>query len=295
MSYPTAPELWGILNVTPDSFSDGGLYLDPNRAVARAQQMVAEGAHCIDVGGQSTRPAGRDYGAGAARVSPEDERQRVLPVVRSLCQQGVRVSVDTTTPSLARACLDAGALYINDTSCGRHPELLAQVAQAEAQIVLMHNRAQGQTSGANAHYAHCVQESWQELEVAIDSALQAGISSERIWVDPGLGFAKNAEDSLHILAELRYFTGRGYRVLVGASRKSFLAHATKGNTAAFAPPDQRLGASLASAIWAAHQGAHALRVHDVAEHAQALTLLQALTCTSSSSRSNVPFDPDDLP
>ena len=266
--------VWGVLNVTPDSFSDGGLYLEPGAALERARQMLAEGADVIDVGGESSRPAGREYGPGAEVVGPEEELRRVVPVVERLCGElGATVSVDTVKPEVARAALRAGARIVNDVSNGRSDGLLRAAAEAGAELVLMHNRGRGEVTGDNVRYRHVVSDVVRELLAAVGRAEAAGVPPDRVWIDPGLGFAKNAEQSLSLLAGLHALVDTGQRVLVGASRKSFLAAAAERNGSR-PPPAERLGGSLAAVALAVMQGAHAVRVHDVAASLQAVRVAE---------------------
>jgi dihydropteroate synthase len=262
-------EVWGVLNVTPDSFSDGGRFLEPSRALEGALRMRDVGACVIDVGGESTRPRGRTYGVGAAVVTLEEELQRVLPVVEALVARGLRVSVDTTKAEVARRACQAGAQIVNDVSGGRNPELLSAVSQAGAEVVLMHNRGQGECSGANVVYQDDVAEVRAELEEARARACAAGVPRERIWLDPGIGFAKTAAQSLTVLARLDALLGSGQRVLVGPSRKSFIAELAPAPSGQAPDASQRLGGTAAAVAGAVLLGAHAVRVHDVAEMRQA--------------------------
>jgi len=269
--------LWGVLNVTADSFSDGGRYLDPGRAVARGLEMVAEGADLVDVGGASSRPRGRVYGDGAAPVPPEAERDRALPVVEGLVQKGVPVSIDTVTPTVALAALDAGARVVNCVSPEPAGEILAAVAaHPTAELVLMHNRGRGEVDDTNTAYADVVTDVVRELGGGVDRAVAAGIPRERIWIDPGIGFAKTSAQSAHLLGATATLVATGQRVLVGASRKSFIAAIERARDPAREPgPHQRLGGSLAAAVVAVLGGAHAVRVHDVAATRQAIRVAEA--------------------
>lgn len=264
--------VWGVLNVTPDSFSDGGRFLDPEAAVARGLAMAATGADVIDVGGESTRPRGTTYGEGYIDVGTEEERARVLPVIERLVAAGVTVSVDTVKPEVADAALRAGASYVNDVSMGRSERLLAVCAERGAELVLMHNRGRGEVREPFTVYDDVVVDVREELLAAVDRARAFGVAADKLWLDPGLGFAKTAEQSGALMARLDALVATGLPVLVGASRKSFLA----ALAASKAPPSERLGASLAAAVLAASAGARAVRVHDVAETAQALSFVAAL-------------------
>lgn len=283
VSSACAVEVWGVLNVTPDSFSDGGRYADEDAAVAHGLRMWREGADVIDVGGESTRPPGRTYGSQVSTVDAQTEAQRVLPVVKRLCAEGVRVSVDTTKADVARAACALGAHIVNDVGCGRDAALLEAAAEADCELVLMHNRGRGEREGDNARYQDVTREALAEVWAALERAEGAGVRRDRIWIDPGLGFAKRAEDSARLLTELRSWVETGVPVLVGASRKSFLAELAGVEPC---PPEARLPASLAAACAAQAAGARAVRAHDVAETLQALRVARQLTgqeaaCTTS--------------
>lgn len=268
--------LWGVLNVTPDSFSDGGRFLAFDAALSHGRAMLAAGADVLDVGGESTRPRGATYGAGFAAVALEEELRRVVPVIERLAAQGARVSVDTTKPAVARAALAAGARIVNDVSCGRDEALLRIVADAGADLVLMHNRSSGEIDAETTAYADVVVEVLAELRAAIERAVRAGVRRERIWLDPGIGFAKTAAQSLRLLARTDAFVATGHRVLIGASRKSFLAEAAPDADGTRPGPTDRLAATVMAVVHAAQAGAHAVRVHDVREMRQALLLAEAL-------------------
>jgi dihydropteroate synthase len=263
------PAIWGVLNVTPDSFSDGGEFLPLERALEWALRMHEAGASVIDVGGESTRPRGKTYGAGGEPVSAEEEQRRVLPVVERLAARGIRVSVDTTKGEVARRVCAAGAVIINDVSCARNPELLAAVYEAGAELVLMHNRGQGECSGQNVAYADVAAEVRDELLAAVERAVRAGVARESIWIDPGIGFAKTAGQSLEILARTDLLVATGQPVLVGPSRKSFIAELARSPAGEAPGVRERLGGTAAAVACACMLGAHAVRVHDVAEMRQA--------------------------
>lgn len=266
----TECEIWGILNITPDSFSDGGLYLTEEAAVHRARQMIEQGAEVIDVGGESSRPAGATYGSGAIRVDIEEESRRVVPVIRSLKAQGATISIDTVKSDVARSAIQAGATIVNDVSCGASGELLDVVANAGVELVLMHTRGQGQVSGRNVRYGDVVKEVVEELLSASERALSAGITRDKIWIDPGIGFAKNAGQSLVLLARIHELVATGYRVLVGPSRKSFIAEAAPDASGAKPSPSERIGGTAAAVTAAVLGGVQAVRVHDVALMRQAV-------------------------
>jgi dihydropteroate synthase len=273
-------EIWGVLNVTPDSFSDGGRFLDVDRACAHAKQMLAEGASVVDVGGESSRPAGKTYGAGAERISADEELARVLPVVLHLVKElGARVSVDTVKGAVARRCLDAGAAIVNDVSGGSDDALLDAVAGAGAELVLMHNRGRGEVTPENTRYDDVVAEVRSELLERVDRAVSRGVAREKIWLDPGVGFAKTPEQSLALVARTAELVTTGHRVLVGTSRKSFLAELAPlpGRTRAEKPmADERVGGTCITSAWAVLRGAHAVRVHDVLAVHQAVRLAEAM-------------------
>ncbi len=269
--------VWGVLNVTPDSFSDGGRFLDLERALERGWALVQEGADVVDVGGESTRPRGAVYGEGASPVTASEELARVLPVVRGLAQEGVSVSVDTTKAGVAAACLDAGARFVNDVSAQANEELLQVVARAGAQLVRMHNRGRGEVTAANTDYGgDVVDVVRRELLHELERAERAGVPPARVWLDPGIGFAKTARQSQRLLCELDAFVAMGQPVLVGASRKSFLATLAPNRDGGAPGPLDRVGATAATVAFAAWRGAAAVRVHDVAIMRQALLVAEAI-------------------
>ncbi|MGE0665216.1 MAG: dihydropteroate synthase [Sphingomonadales bacterium] len=261
----SGPVLMGILNVTPDSFSDGGRFLDLDAAVSHARRMIADGAGIIDVGGESTRP-------GADPVDPAEELERVVPVIEALQGCGVPVSVDTRRSAVMRAALDAGAGMINDVSAlTADPDSLAVAAASGAAVVLMHAQGDPRTMQDAPRYVDVVAEVYTYLERRIEACARAGILIERLIADPGIGFGKTLEHNLALLRNLDRFHGLGCRLLVGASRKSFLGRLSGG-----APADARLPGSLAAALAALRQGVHILRVHDVAETRQAIEVWRAI-------------------
>ena len=257
--------IMGIVNVTPDSFSDGGAHLHAADASAQASAMLDAGAAIIDIGGESTRP-------GAAPVTLAEELRRVIPAVERIAADGAVVSVDTRRPEVMAAALAAGAALINDVSALRHdPRSLEVVAAAEVPVVLMHAPGAGEDLHAGRHYRDVVLDVFDFLKARRDAAIAGGVAAERIILDPGIGFGKSLADNLALLRELPLFRALGCPILVGASRKRMIA-AIAGQ----APPDRRLGGSLALALAALDGGAHILRVHDVAETTQAAAVWRAL-------------------
>jgi dihydropteroate synthase len=255
----------GIVNVTPDSFSDGGRYLVREAAVSHARRLIAEGADILDIGGESTRP-------GAPAVSEAEELERVIPVIQAIrAESQVRLSIDSMKPAVARAAVAAGASMWNDVTAGAFAgESLAAAAELGCDIVLMHMRGDPRSMNRLAHYDDVVAEVSEHLAARAEAAMDAGVARKKIWLDPGLGFAKTAEQSLAVLAGLKRLVALGFPVLVGASRKSFLkAIDPEAETGA------RLGGSLAAALLAAKSGAAAVRVHDVHDTRQALSLWEA--------------------
>lgn len=260
----------GVLNVTPNSFSDGGKFVDVEHAVAHAHEMAAAGADIIDVGGESTRP-------GAAPVSAEEELRRVLPVVEDLAklvatrQSPITISVDTTKAVVAERALATGARIVNDISALRIDERMANVVRdAGAGLVLMHMQGTPETMQQAPQYAEVVTDVLGFLRARVASAIDRGIAREQIAVDPGIGFGKTVEHNLKLLAHLDEFRSLGCPVLVGASRKSFLGKVLGRET------NERLWGSLAAAVWAVAHGANVLRVHDVAETVDMVRLIEAI-------------------
>jgi dihydropteroate synthase len=262
--------LMGVCNVTPDSFSDGGRYLGAEASRARVDELLAEGADLVDVGGESTRP-------GAAPVPAREQLARVLEVVRYAAGRGACVTIDTTSAEVAAACLDSGACAINDVSCLRDAELARVAAASGAAMVLMHARGtQEEMRGFSAYpddaYGDVVEDVLREWEDAASRAGAAGLAREALVMDPGLGFAKNTRQSFELLRRTDEMVRRlDVPVAIGASRKSFLAVADPGTS-----PTERLGASIAAALHAHATGAAVLRVHDVRATAQAIDLTNRL-------------------
>jgi len=257
----------GILNVTPDSFSDGGLFAECDAAIAQGLALARDGADLVDVGGESTRP-------GAARVSPAEELARVIPVVRALVEEGVTVSVDTMRAATARAAVAAGASIVNDVSGGlADPDMGATVADLGCDMVAMHWRAHSQTMDAADVYADVVAEVRAELAARVDALAAAGVAPERIILDPGLGFAKVTHSNWPLLAHLDHIA-QGHRVLVGASRKRFVG-AVIDRPGRDTSPAHREHATTAVTTLAAERGVWGVRVHDAAAAADAIAVVNA--------------------
>jgi len=252
----------GILNLTPDSFYDGGRYRDTGTALARAEKMLEEGADIIDIGGESTRP-------GSEPVSPQEELDRVMPVLEAVCGLGARVSVDTSKAVVAEAALRCGAAIINDISALRFdPGMAKVVAGSKAQIVLMHMKGLPRTMQDAPLYIDVLQEIGDFFRERIAYAENAGIRKEAIILDPGIGFGKRSKDNITILKKIELFLDLGYPLMIGASRKRVIGDISGASAA------ERLPGSLALACLAAIRGVHVLRVHDVAETVQAIKVLK---------------------
>jgi dihydropteroate synthase len=255
--------LMGILNVTPDSFSDGGLYMEEEAAVEHGLRLAAEGADLVDVGGESTRP-------GAEPVSAEEELERVLPVVERLAGAGVRVSIDTSKAAVARAALAAGASLVNDVTALRSdPEMAGVVAEAGCDCCLMHMLGEPRTMQEDPRYEDVVSEVKAFLEERLAFAVSEGIADERVWLDPGIGFGKTVDHNLELLRRLDEIVALGRPVAVGTSRKSFLGRLTGQ------PEGERLAGTIATSVIALERGASVFRVHDVAAVGQALAVAAA--------------------
>jgi dihydropteroate synthase len=259
-------KLMGVVNVTPDSFSDGGLYFDSGTAVEHGRVLAAAGAAILDVGGESTRP-------GAEAVPAEEELRRVVPVIEGLAAlgSGAVISVDTSKAAVAAAALDAGATIVNDVTALRgDAEMAGLVADRNAGVVLMHMAGDPRTMQIDPHYDDVVAEVREFLAERLAFATAAGIAEERIWLDPGIGFGKTAEHNFELLRGLPELATLGRPLVVGTSRKSFIGRADGSDT------DERLGGTIATSVLAAASGAAVLRVHDVAEMAQGLRMASAV-------------------
>ena len=255
----------GIVNVTPDSFSDGGQHAETDTAIAHGRRLREEGADILDIGGESTRP-------GAAPLAPEAEMRRVIPVIRALAADGALVSVDTRRAAVMRAALAAGARIVNDvTALTGDADSLAAVRDSGASVVLMHMLGDPQTMQVNPVYADVVREVCAYLAERVQACRAAGLGADRIAVDPGIGFGKTVEHNLALLAGTPRLRALGVAVLVGASRKSFIGKLSRGE-----PAPERVAGSVAAALAAIERGAHIVRVHDVAATRQGLAVWRAV-------------------
>ena len=258
------PKLMGVVNVTPDLFSDGGFFLDPEAAITHGRELAEAGAEILDVGGESTRP-------GAEPVSAAEELRRVVPVIRELAGSEVRISVDTSKAAVAVAALDAGAEIVNDVTALRgDPEMAARCAERGATVVLMHMLGEPRTMQDNPRYGDVVLDVKAFLAERLETAVAAGIAEDRVWLDPGIGFGKTGAHNMELLRRFGELRELGRPLVVGTSRKSFIG-GVDGS-----PADQRLGGTIASSVLAAAEGADVLRVHDVAEMRQALAVAAAI-------------------
>lgn len=272
------PQLMGVLNITPDSFSDGGQFIDIDQAVAHGLQLARDGATIIDVGGESTRP-------GSERVSADEQIKRVVEPIRLLRAaldaqgfDGVTISIDTTLSEVAVEALDAGASMLNDVSAGREDDAMFKLAASRGvPISLMHMLGSPGTMQDDPQYEDVVAEVLGFLVDRVNAAVQAGVAREKIWLDPGIGFGKTLVHNLALLGSLDQFVATGYPVLLGVSRKRFIA----GCCNEFASPADRLPGTLAAGLIGAQAGVAALRVHDVREHHQALAVYQAIQLNTS--------------
>jgi dihydropteroate synthase len=257
------PLVMGIVNVTPDSFSDGGLYLDADAAIQHGRALINEGAAILDIGGESTRP-------GAEQVGADEQIRRVLPVIEALVADGAQISIDTTKASVGKRALDAGATIVNDVAALRFdPELAGVVADAGATCVLMHMLGDPRTMQVDPRYDEVVSDVKAFLEERLAYATSQGIPEDRVWLDPGIGFGKTLEHNLELIDRLDEIVAIGRPVVFGASRKSFLGKLTGRHV------DERLAGTIASNIIAYERGARVFRVHDVAAAVDALTVAAA--------------------
>ena len=258
------PHIMGILNVTPDSFSDGGSHNGKEQAVAHALQMIADGASIIDVGGESTRP-------GASMVAVQEEIQRVIPVVEQLAQHNVVISVDTSQPEVIKAAIEAGAHIWNDVRALTRPLALQTAAELNIPVIIMHMRGEPTTMNNLDQYNDVTLDVIAELQQRIDAAINAGIKAENILIDPGFGFAKNAEQNLKLLQQLHQLNRLGYPILSGLSRKRFIGHAVYANTV-----QDRIIGSVVGHLLSIQQGACMVRAHDVKAMHDAIQMWQAM-------------------
>ncbi|MGZ8193903.1 MAG: dihydropteroate synthase [Methylobacter sp.] len=262
------PLIMGILNMTPDSFSDGGKYTDINAALQQVKRMLAEGADIIDIGGESTRP-------GSDSVTAADQQERVIPVIKAIRQQlksNILISIDTTSSAVAEAALAAGANIINDVSAGRNDEaLLVLAALTDAPIILMHSQGSPKTMQDNPYYDDVVREVMDSLIKQSQSAIKAGIKKSNILLDPGIGFGKRKQHNLDLLAHLDRFVASGFPVLLGASRKRFM-----GTLCEVSEPSELVTATAVTTALGVMAGVQVFRVHDVLENRQAADLAWAI-------------------
>lgn len=258
----------GILNVTPDSFSDGGLYLAQDKAIAHAIQMWEDGADIIDVGGESTRP-------GAEEISEQDELGRILPVIKALKKERIPISVDTYKPSIARIALSAGADVLNDVTGLRDPEMIEVLLDGDASVCIMHMQGTPRTMQEKPRYKNVLVDVREYLIHAAFLAEDKGVERERIWIDPGIGFGKTVAHNLSILRNLDHFVSAGYPVLLGVSRKSFIGKVL-GDKNEPLPVEERLEGTLALQAMAQLQGVRIIRAHDVLAARRVIDMLAAV-------------------
>ncbi len=259
------PLIMGVVNVTPDSFSDGGNYLDPAEAIEHGRRLAQEGADILDIGGESTRP-------GAMAVSVKNEAERVLPVVKGLSNLAQPLSIDTRKPEIMQEAAESGARLLNDISGLTYQQQSLEVARdVDLPLILMHAQGDPRTMQENPQYENVVLEVFNWLAGRLEAAVEAGIKSKNLMVDPGIGFGKNLDHNLMLLANLAFFHGLGVPVVLGASRKRFIGHLAEASEA-----KNRTPGSIAAALSGAAQGIQIIRVHDVAETRQALRVSQAI-------------------
>lgn len=261
----STPQVMGILNVTPDSFSDGGKFADFEPALAQVQRMITDGATIIDIGGESTRP-------GAVDVSEADELARVIPILKVIKERfNILVSIDTSKAKVMSAAIAAGADIINDVRALQNEGCLAALAASNVPVCLMHMQGLPRTMQDSPSYDDLINDIIVFFQQRIDACVNAGISRERLILDPGFGFGKTLEQNFHLLANLSRFSSLGLPILAGMSRKSMIGNLLNRDL------EQRLAGSISTALFAAQQGAHIIRVHDVQETVDALTILKAVT------------------
>ncbi len=256
------PHIMGIVNVTPDSFSDGGKFINPDQAVTHGMDLVAQGASILDIGGESTRP-------GAEEVPVQEELERVIPVIKALREKSdVVISIDTRKAKVMKQAVQAGATMINDVSALSYDqEALSMAADLKVPVVLMHAQGTPQSMQDDPHYDHCLLEVYDYLKIRIERAVQAGISKDLLVVDPGIGFGKTLAHNLELMTGMSLFHGLGVPLMLGASRKRFIAALSQNE-----PVEQRLAGSLAAALKGVAQGTQLVRVHDVSATRQALAI-----------------------
>jgi len=254
----------GVVNVTPDSFSDGGRFFDPEAAVSRGLQMVSEGADILDIGGESTRP-------GSDPVPPDEEQERVLPVIKRLAAEtGVPLSIDTRKHEVAGAAIEVGAMIVNDVTAGSDPHMFGVVREAGAGMVLMHMRGEPKTMQTEIHYDDVVRDVQAYLGERVRAAVEAGVEWDRLAVDPGLGFAKTTEQSLWLMKQTEAFLELRRPVLVGPSRKSFIGDVLGTEVS------ERMEGTAGAVAWIVAHGAHVVRVHDVKEMVRVVRMVDAI-------------------
>ena len=260
----SVPKIMGIVNVTPDSFSDGGRYFDHRAAIEHGMKLIEDGADILDIGGESTRP-------GALPVSAAEEQSRVVPVRRELAKTGTLISIDTRDPEVIRAAIDAGADFINDISALQNPVSLRIAAEMKLPVCLMHMKGSPKTMQDNPAYDNVVQEVFDFLAERIKSCVDAGIDKKKIYADIGIGFGKTSAHNVELLRSIDRFSGLGVPLVLGTSRKKFIEALSST-----AGPGHRLGGSIATALWAMEKNISVLRVHDVAPTRQALSVWSEL-------------------
>lgn len=258
------PVFMGVVNVTPNSFSDGGLYMDPQQAIEHGLKLHEEGAQILDIGGESTKP-------GAEPVEPSEEIRRVIPVIQGLKDCGATLSIDTRHAQTMKVAIDAGVTMVNDVNALQDPDALAVVASSKVAVCLMHMRGDPMTMQSKPKYEDVVSEVFDFLLDRLQICITAGIDKKKIMVDPGIGFGKSLDHNLKLLKNLYVFHGLGVPLMIGTSRKSFIGKITDIES-----PQARMPGSVASALWAYQEGAQVFRVHDVAETKQAFDVYDAI-------------------